>query len=219
MHESVAGCLLFANDGSQTVERLTCLLRERGIYVAQAAERDECLALLDARRWRWLVIDADGTRSNGLGVLSQSRRVRPEVPALVLVRRGDTQTAVQAIKAGAADCLETPIATGPLFAVLNALGGPGGAASHYPPVVNLTRMERLVLGHILDNCTNRQIAELLKRSPRTIEVHRRHAMEKLKAANLVELVKQAMRAGMLNGRRWETESIGPRDKSVQAPRA
>jgi DNA-binding CsgD family transcriptional regulator len=55
-------------------------------------------------------------------------------------------------------------------------------------------MERTVLGYLLEGHTNREIADAMCRSPRTIEVHRRHIMKKFGAANLVELLRQTLYA-------------------------
>lgn len=67
----------------------------------------------------------------------------------------------------------------------------------------LTPVEQTVLHHVLSSRTNRQIANLLNRSPRTIEVHRRHIMEKVGAANLVELVRKTIDTGIIHsGQRW-----------------
>ena len=204
-HEGVAGCLMFAADGVETAGTLASLLGEQGICVTRSVQCDECLDLLGTRRWRLLVIDATGAARNSLDVLSQSRRVCPDVPVLVLVEQGDMETAVQATKAGAADCIGTPITTARLLSAVAALDGQASREAH-DPRANLTPVERIVLRHILDGRTNQQIADLLCRSIRTIEVHRCRIMKKLDATKLVELVKQGLRAGMIDsdgGRRQE----------------
>ena len=48
-----------------------------------------------------------------------------------------------------------------------------------------------VLYHILEGKNNREIADVLHRSPRTVEVHRRHLMQKMDANNVVELLRRA----------------------------
>ena len=191
MPDGVAQCLMLVNGGGGVAETLTSALGRRGVRVTRAVQPRECLDLLATRRWGCLAVDADGAADEVLDVLSQSRRVHPEVPVLVLVRHGDTRTAVQAMKAGAADCVETPIDTARLVAAVIDLCRQAADASsgcHDP----LTPMERTVLEHVLAGRTNQQIADMLCRSPRTIEVHRHHIMKKLGVSNLVELVKQAM---------------------------
>ncbi len=176
---------------------LAALLGEWGIGLTACTEQGKCPDLLRTRHWRFLVIDAGADPACPLNVLSQSRRVRPDVPVLVLVQQGDTQTAVRAIKAGAADCLEIPIRPAALHTAVAALEAQANCPAHHL-WMRLTPVEQIILRHILDSHTNRQIADLLSRSPRTIEVHRRHIMAKLEAANFVELVKQALRAGLVD---------------------
>jgi len=62
----------------------------------------------------------------------------------------------------------------------------------------LTRMELKILYHILEGRNSREIADVLRRSPRTVEVHRRHLMQKLGANNIVELLRQAVRLHLLD---------------------
>ncbi|MDI6451629.1 LuxR C-terminal-related transcriptional regulator [Anaerobaca lacustris] len=63
-------------------------------------------------------------------------------------------------------------------------------------VMQLTPVATTVLQHILKGRTNRQIAEALRRSPRTIEVHRRHIMRKLGASTIVDLIRAASARGL-----------------------
>jgi len=186
-------CLVFADGDERTAETLASVLGDEGIRVTRPLELDECLDLLARHGWGCLVLAGGETRAM-FDALSQCRRIYPEVPVLVLVRHGDIGTAVRAMKAGAADCVEMPAKTARLLSVVTDLCCQTGRE---PPAyrAQLTRMERTVLGHILEGHTNREIADAICRSPRTIEVHRRHIMKKLGATNLVELLKQTLYAG------------------------
>jgi len=182
--------LLLASYNPATTDALAAALGT-SMRLMQSVKPDECLDLLGTCAWRLLVLDATDRTDSVLDVLSKSRRVYPDVPALVLVRHGDTQTAVQAMKAGASDCLEMPAEPALLQAAVESL------CRHTPPKpvgrrAALTHAEQVVLGHILEGRTNQEIANLLCRSTRTIEVHRRHLMTKLGAGNLVDLVKRSM---------------------------
>ncbi|HPC97323.1 MAG TPA: response regulator transcription factor [Sedimentisphaerales bacterium] len=189
--KAVADGLLLASDSPATAEMLAAALGTSNMRLTRSVKPDECLDLLGAHAWRLLILDAAGRTDVMLDVLSKSRRIYPDVPALVLVRRGDTHTAVQAMKAGASDCLETPVDPPLLRTAVESLC----RQTPLQPVgrrAALTHAEQVVLGHILEGRTNQEIANLLCRSTRTIEVHRRHIMTKLGAGNLVELVKRAM---------------------------
>jgi DNA-binding NarL/FixJ family response regulator len=62
----------------------------------------------------------------------------------------------------------------------------------------LTPTQIKVLRLILEGHSNREIAEMLKRSVRTIEVHRAHVMEKLGVKNMLELTKRAIALGLVD---------------------
>ena len=175
----MAECLLFARDGEGTVDTLVAVLGERGIRVTWSTALDTCFDLLATHRWRFLILDGDGASGEPFDVLARCRRGYPDIPVLVLVEHGDMKTAVEVMKAGAADCLEKPLEGARLLTAVTALGQrmPLGALGQ----TRLTPTERTVLGHVLEGHTNQQIAEALCRSCRTIEVHRRHIMKKLGA--------------------------------------
>lgn len=68
-----------------------------------------------------------------------------------------------------------------------------------PRVAKLfTRTEMKVLCFILDGKSNKEIAYLLHRSVRTVEVHRSHIMRKFDVDNLVDLVKRAAAMGLVD---------------------
>lgn len=121
------------------------------------------------------------------------------MPAIVLVDHDDVDAAVCAIKDGATDCLERPVKTERLAHVIDELLDPvhPHAGRSGPP---LTPVEITVLRHILEGRTTRQIAEMLRRSPRTIEVHRSAMLRELNVDSTVALVKKCICLGLLRPR-------------------
>ena len=61
----------------------------------------------------------------------------------------------------------------------------------------LTKRELQVLKLIAEEKSNKEIAEILFISTRTVDAHRRNLLEKLKAKNTVSLVKHAIRLGLI----------------------
>ncbi|HEX8997906.1 MAG TPA: response regulator transcription factor, partial [Ktedonobacterales bacterium] len=61
----------------------------------------------------------------------------------------------------------------------------------------LTEREREILKLVAEGLTNNQIAERLFISPKTVDTHRTHIMDKLNLHSRAELVKYAMRRGLL----------------------
>jgi len=68
--------------------------------------------------------------------------------------------------------------------------------THPKTVVHLTKREREVLEFVLAGKTNREIAQQLFRTERTVEYHRNRLMRKIGAHSIVDLVKYAISAGV-----------------------
>lgn len=63
-------------------------------------------------------------------------------------------------------------------------------------IESLTRREREVLKLVVSGKTNRQIAEILSRTERTVEYHRNRMMRKLGTHNVADLVRRAVAMGI-----------------------
>ena len=192
MAESTAQCLILTADEPDMSRHVMPLLAQEGFSVICSGPQQSPLNLLDRYPWEFLVIDASDGRPDAVELISQCKATNPHIEVLVLVRRGDIETTVQAMKAGAADCIEKPINETQFLTALSALRGV--ARSHSTSIrQKLTKTEQLVLDHILDGQTSTEIAERLCRSPRTIDVHRYNIMKKLNVDGLVGLVRQSLR--------------------------
>lgn len=145
-----------------------------------------------------LVIDLDGDTLSDMSLLDELERTCPDIPKLVLVDYGDISTAVQAIKAGANDCLEKPVEPEQLGTRIDDLLRQADQNTRALKP-NLTPTEIMVLSLLLEGKTNTEAARVLHRSPRTIEVHRAHIMRKLAVSNMVDLVKTAITLGLSSG--------------------
>ncbi len=64
-------------------------------------------------------------------------------------------------------------------------------------LTSLTSRETQILRWVADGRTNRQIAQILSRSTRTVEYHRNRLMRKLNAHTAAQMVKQAIKMGIL----------------------
>ena len=197
MNNGTTTCLICAAQRTATTERVASLLGQQGVSATLSAGEAECLELLGRRSWHLLVIDASGATREPLRLLARCKAAHPDVSVLVLVPQGGVATAVEAIKAGAADCIETPVQSARLLSAVAPLCGQAHR-DPFDPRQGLTGIERTVLRHILDGRTSREIAALLGRSPKTVEAHRRHIMKKLGADSLVDLVTQMMQAGLVD---------------------
>jgi two-component system response regulator FixJ len=192
-----AGRLVFlASMSRQMRDRLAGVLVDRGVTLIPCPSDAEGRGSLPAERCDLLLVDLDGQAQRGLQLLAQWDRRLPQVPKLALVERGDVSMTVQAVRAGAADCLEKPVDTGRF---LRAVGSLLRAIDAAPPGAEplLTKTEATVLHLVLQGETSQEIAETLHRSRRTIEVHRRNIMRKLQVSDLADMVKKAASQGYL----------------------
>ncbi len=100
------------------------VLRDEGYETRQAADSNTALAAFRARRPSLAILDVwlQGSRLDGIGILSAFHREEPQVPVVMISGHGTIEMAVQAIQQGAYDFIEKPFEFGPLTA-----GGAPGA--------------------------------------------------------------------------------------------
>ena len=128
-----------------------------------------------------------------------------KLPVIVMTGHGDVPLAVEAMKLGALDFLEKPFDDDRLIGMVEtALSqGESGArgeavsAEMAARVASLTPRERQVMQGLVTGLSNKAIARDFDISPRTVEVYRANVMTKMQAQNLSELVRFAIRAGIV----------------------
>jgi len=179
---------------------------------------DDCLAGLEADSCDLLITDVKMPGKDGVELLTEVKRRLPWLPVLVITGFGDVPIAVKAMKAGAVDFIEKPLDRDSFLEMVSILLARDTAGSVLQGR-SLTRMEIKVLRHVLDGRNNREIAETLHRSCRTVEVHRRHVMQKLCAKNVVELLRQAARLRLLGFDRSPAEEHAAPLKPARAERS
>lgn len=160
----------------------------------------------------------------GLGELRESRvwQSARNLPIVVLVPQGDVKKAVQAIKLGASEVVETTFDEERFLENLcNALtfGTRAGRSMAAPGSVSesmqsLTRREYQVLEHLISGKSNKEMARELSISARTVEVHRAHVMFKMRARNVAQLLRMVVG----NGRLLDDGGDLPHGNIPQAPK-
>jgi two-component system, LuxR family, response regulator FixJ len=124
-------------------------------------------------------------------------------PIIVMTGHGSVPLAVQSLQAGAADFIEKPFDSARLLeSITRALRVGPPDIDHNTRVqqardmiAGLTRREREVLRLLVDGSSNKVAAHELGVSPRTIENHRAHIMDKMNARNISDVVRVAVTAG------------------------
>ena len=138
---------------------------------------------------------------SGLDVQAQLLKMRNDLAVIVVTGQGDIQTAVRAMKAGAADFLEKPYSDHALLGSIEATfrkenrpDSDRDIAEAVRRLANLTPRERDVLDGLVAGRPNKLIAYDLGISVRTIEVHRARMMERLGAGQLAEAIRLGVMA-------------------------
>ena len=101
--------ILVVDDEEAQRKVLSGFLRKKGFEVIQAARADAALAEVRSRLVDLVLTDLRMPDGDGLALIDDLRRLNPEVPVVVMTAFGTIQTAVEAMKRGAADYLTKPI--------------------------------------------------------------------------------------------------------------
>ena len=96
------------------------VLRDERIRNRQAADSDAAIAAFRVRRPSLAILDVwlQGSRMDGLGILSAFHREEPQVPVVMISGHGTIEMAVQAIQHGAYDFIEKPFESDRLLHVV-----------------------------------------------------------------------------------------------------
>ncbi|WP_416193891.1 response regulator FixJ [Nitrobacter sp. TKz-YC01] len=147
-------------------------------------------------------------RMPGIDGMDLLRRLKAHVsplPVIIMTGHGDIPLAVEAMKLGAIDFVEKPFEDERLIGMIEAAleQGPDQAkgdsisAEIVARIATLSQRERQVMDGLVAGLSNKLIAREHNISPRTIEVYRANVMTKMQAHNLSELIRLALRAGLL----------------------
>jgi len=102
--------ILIVDDEHDIRELVAGVLEDEGYETRGAADSDAALEAISARRPSLVLLDVwlQGSRLDGLELLDELKRRDPSIPVLVISGHGNLDTAVAAIRRGAADFIEKP---------------------------------------------------------------------------------------------------------------
>jgi len=180
--------------------------------VAEAADGIEAVELALRARPDVCVLDVAMPRMTGLQATHEIRAHAPDIAVLLLSMHDDERYLFEALQAGAAGYVLKREADQALLTAVRAVmrGEPfmtnaaerslvreWMADDSTGPVEPLTPREREVLKLIAEAHTNREIGELLHLAEKTVESHRANLLRKLGMRDRVELVRYAIRRGLI----------------------
>ncbi|HRK19110.1 MAG TPA: response regulator [Hyphomicrobiaceae bacterium] len=196
---------VFVIDDEDAVrDSIRMLLERRGYKTSVFASADEFLRRLSPSASGCIVSDV---RLNGVSGLDLQRKLAESgstLPIILITGHGDIDMAVLAIKRGAFDFIEKPFDDTRLYqSVAEALAERRqeqarceAAAAMKMRIAELSDRQREVMMLLVDGLSNKEIAQKLGISHRTVETYRAFVMAKTDAQSLADLVKLAMRAGV-----------------------
>ena len=193
------------DDDAAMRESLEFLLDAAGYSVTTFDSAADFLQQLPRLTFGCIVSDIRMPGIDGMELLRDVKAGRAEMPIIIMTGHGDIPLAVEAIKLGALDFLEKPFEDERMIGAIRTALERGKAAAKDEVVASdvaariasLSQRERQVMDGIVAGLSNKQMARDYDISPRTIEVYRANVMTKMQARNLSELVRTALRAGLL----------------------
>jgi FixJ family two-component response regulator len=184
------------------------LIPKKGtVYVVDEGYRVRCfdsaesfLSRYDAREVACLIVDIRMGGMTGLELQSRLIETKSPLPIVFITGHGDVPMAVDSMKKGAMDFIQKPFKEEQLVALVERmLEHAKDTFADYQLAVNrdallskLTLRESQVLERIVAGRLNKQIADDLGISIKTVEAHRANIMEKLSANTVADLLKIAL---------------------------
>jgi two-component system, LuxR family, response regulator FixJ len=193
------------DDDAAMRDSLQFLLDSSGFDVTLFDAAQDFLDALPGLSFGCVVSDVRMPGIDGIELLKHMKAADNRFPILIMTGHGDVPLAVEAMKLGAIDFLEKPFEEERLTTMIESAIRQAEPAARSEAVTQeiLTRVESLsprerqVMDGLMAGLSNKMIAREYDISPRTIEVYRANVMTKMGASSLSELVRLAMRAGVL----------------------
>jgi two-component system response regulator NreC len=209
--------LLLVDDHAVVRSGLRMLLEnEEGIQIlGEAGTGQEALSSIEQLRPDLVLMDIGLPDMTGIEVTRQIKQRWPAVVVVALTIHEDEEYFFQMLQAGASGYVPKRAAPEELLMALRtaAEGGvylypsmakllvqdylSGGRETSVDVLDGLTEREQEVLAHLADGASNQEIAETLAISPKTVARHRENIMRKLNLHSRAELVKYAIRKGII----------------------
>jgi len=216
--------ILIVEDHSIVREGLRALISNApGLEVVGEAE-DGCAAIKAFRRDKpdIVLMDLSMPKMNGLESIKQIKRIAQEARILVLTVHNTEEYVSEALKAGASGFIQKDCGSSELIHAIKCLSlgqtylSPGisdvfvksdlNSKSEPPQLATetLTDRERQILKLVGEGARNRDIAEYLFISQKTVEKHRANVMKKLHLHSVSAITAYCMQRGLIE---WESPAL------------
>jgi two-component system, LuxR family, response regulator TtrR len=184
-----AGNAVFIVDDDEAVrDSLRWLLDANGFSTRSYASAETFLTEYRPELAGCVVADVRMPGMSGSELQEEIKRRGWPLPVILITGHGDVPMAVASIKKGAYDFVEKPFNDEAICSIVRA----ALASTTNPLLAKLTGRETQVLDRIVAGRLNKQIADDLSISIKTVEAHRANIMEKVGAKSMADLMKVAL---------------------------
>jgi len=194
------GLVYVVDDDEAVRDSLQWLLEGKDYRVRCFESAEAFLSRYDPREVACLLADIRMGGMTGMELQDRLLERHSPLPIVFITGHGDVPMAVQTMKKGALDFIQKPFNEPQLMALVDrmleaaraAFAGHQQAANREALMARLTGRESQVLERIVAGRLNKQIADDLNISIKTVEAHRANIMEKLDANTVADLLKIAL---------------------------
>ena len=194
------GTVYVVDDDEAVRDSLQWLLEGKGYRVRCFDSAESFLSRYDAREVACLIVDIRMGGMTGLELQDKLIERRSPLPIVFITGHGDVPMAVNTMKKGAMDFIQKPFKEDDLVSLVERMLDSAresfsehqNAANRDALLAKLTGREAQVLERIVAGRLNKQIADDLGISIKTVEAHRANIMEKLNANTVADLLKIAL---------------------------
>jgi DNA-binding NarL/FixJ family response regulator len=187
-------------------------LMDQGDFEIEGAfeSAEHALKELSSLRPDLMLVDLQLPGMDGLEFIAAAKVILPDMRALVLTSLEDTLALTRVHESGAQGYVEKNASPEKLLAAIRRVAAGGTSYTEgyhqtldsqqsHPQAVGkiLSRREQEVLSHMVAGRMNKEIADYLQLSVRTVEFHRGNLMRKLDAGNVAEVIARARREGLV----------------------
>jgi FixJ family two-component response regulator len=194
--------VFIVDDDASVRDALSLVFSVRGYRTAVFSGAADFLKAWQADWAGCLLVDIRMPGMDGLVLQERLKEMGASLPVVVITGHGDVDSARRAFRSNAIDFLEKPVDHDKLLAAIeqafcsqNSLQEQRLATGKTSYLLDqLTPREHEVMGLVVSGYHNREIAEKLGISVRTVEVHKAHVMSKLDVSSVADLVRLSMLA-------------------------
>ncbi|MDY4593609.1 tetrathionate reductase regulon response regulator [[Pasteurella] aerogenes] len=180
------------DDDETILDAMQFLLQPLNVEVITWQNSQQFIQQADLHQEGVVLLDIRMPYLDGQQVHQYLRQYQSTLAVIIMTAHGDVPLAVAELKNGAVDFLTKPLKFDHLQQVLTQAQEisqkKGNLHQISAQFQQLTQKEKALVSHLLSGATNKQIADLLNVSVRTVEVHRASIMQKMQAETLAQLV-------------------------------